>query len=91
MIYWAVRRRAFFEPAEKDEFVNVRRLLWATCRLLAWMAFIPLFHARAFGQNRVPRKGGVLIASNHESFLDPVLIGMSAGRENKGLPLIQKG
>jgi len=35
---------------------------------------------RARGQNNVPLKGGGILASNHQSFLDPVLIAMGTSR-----------
>ena len=36
---------------------------------------------RAFGLENIPRTGGVLLASNHQSFLDPVLVAMVLSRE----------
>lgn len=33
-----------------------------------------------YGQHNVPLKGGVLIASNHQSYLDPILIGLGIER-----------
>jgi 1-acyl-sn-glycerol-3-phosphate acyltransferase len=36
---------------------------------------------RVFGLENIPRKGGVLLASNHQSFLDPVLVAMVLSRE----------
>ena len=36
---------------------------------------------RAFGLENIPRTGGVLLASNHQSFLDPVLVAMVLPRE----------
>lgn len=35
---------------------------------------------RVFGRHYLPAAGGVLICSNHQSFLDPVLVGMAADR-----------
>jgi 1-acyl-sn-glycerol-3-phosphate acyltransferase len=40
-----------------------------------------LFKARAFGLHHVPEHGGVLLVSNHQSFMDPVLAGMPLHRE----------
>ena len=34
-----------------------------------------LFRIRTWNKDRVPRRGGVLLASNHQSFLDPPLVG----------------
>jgi len=50
-------------------------LLYWVVRLLLWGLFRPLFRLRCFGKQNVPLEGGVLIASNHQSFLDPMLIG----------------
>lgn len=53
-------------------------------RLLRWLAqllFIGLFRGRVFGVRNVPRTGGVLLASNHQSFLDPVLATLAIPRE----------
>lgn len=39
-----------------------------------------MFQVRGFGQHRVPEEGGILIVANHQSFLDPVLIGVCTCR-----------
>ena len=44
------------------------------------LAFSFGFRLRAYGQNNVPRTGGVLLLSNHQSFLDPPLVGVPIGR-----------
>jgi 1-acyl-sn-glycerol-3-phosphate acyltransferase len=54
---------------------------YAICRLLSQMVFIFLFRGRVFGTRRVPRRGGVLLVSNHQSFLDPVLATFALPRE----------
>ena len=38
-------------------------------------------HLEAYGVGRIPREGGVLLISNHVSFLDPVIVGSAASRE----------
>jgi 1-acyl-sn-glycerol-3-phosphate acyltransferase len=38
------------------------------------------FRVKTFGQKHVPRKGAAILAANHASFLDPILIGMRARR-----------
>lgn len=42
--------------------------------------FVLLFRIRAFGRENVPRSGGALLISNHQSFLDPVIVGLGLGR-----------
>lgn len=38
------------------------------------------FRFEVFGRYRVPRRGAVILASNHTSFLDPVIIGAAVPR-----------
>lgn len=40
-----------------------------------------LFRFRACGTEHIPRTGGCVIACNHESYLDPPLVGITAPRE----------
>jgi 1-acyl-sn-glycerol-3-phosphate acyltransferase len=54
---------------------------YAGVRLFSQMLFIYLFRGRVFGTLRVPRHGGVLLVSNHQSFLDPVLATFALPRE----------
>jgi 1-acyl-sn-glycerol-3-phosphate acyltransferase len=46
------------------------------CRLVA----VVLFRIRCEGRENVPKKGGALVLSNHQSNLDPVLIGLACDR-----------
>lgn len=50
--------------------------LHIACRLLATV----LLQIRVSGREHVPRTGGVLVLSNHQSHLDPVLIGLACDR-----------
>ena len=44
--------------------------------------FVALFFRyRCFGVTNVPPSGGVLLASNHQSFLDPLLVGVAVSRQ----------
>ncbi len=57
-----------------------RRLLWIVARALFRMMFVLAFRVRVFGQLNVPRRGGVLIVSNHQSYLDPILLSLGFER-----------
>ena len=39
-----------------------------------------MFDLKVYGSHRVPQKGGVLLVSNHESYLEPVLVGVRLRR-----------
>ena len=57
-----------------------RTFIWEFLRIptlfLAWA----LFDLKVYGRRHVPRRGGVLIVSNHQSNLDPVLMGVKLQR-----------
>ena len=49
-------------------------------RTLVRLAFTILWRVRCYGQENIPRDGGVLVVSNHQSHLDPVLVGLAIDR-----------
>lgn len=49
-----------------------RAILFLLCKLF--------FHFEAQGRQHLPKNGGFVLASNHASFLDPILLGISASR-----------
>jgi 1-acyl-sn-glycerol-3-phosphate acyltransferase len=53
-----------------------RDLLWHTLQSLLRFIFTVFFSYRAYGMENLPKKGGVLILSNHQSFLDPILLSL---------------
>jgi 1-acyl-sn-glycerol-3-phosphate acyltransferase len=55
-------------------------MLYAILKPLARAAFRLLFRLRAVGTERVPRRGPLLVAANHQSVLDPPLVGAMTPR-----------
>jgi len=56
--------------------------VWYTfLRFWAQLIFSVLFGIRAYGQRNVPRTGGVILASSHQSYLDPVIVGVGLERQ----------
>lgn len=51
---------------------SMRNLLGVICRVLCGY--------RVLGRERLPKDGAVILAANHLSYLDPVMIGISMGR-----------
>jgi 1-acyl-sn-glycerol-3-phosphate acyltransferase len=57
------------------------RLSYWFCRFLCQWTCVLLLRARIFGMRDFPARGGVLLVSNHQSFMDPVLVTMALPRE----------
>lgn len=57
------------------------RFYYLICRALCQLAFVLVFRGRVYGARNVPRSGPVLLACNHQSFLDPVLATVAIPRE----------
>lgn len=58
----------------------LRRLWYAILQQVARVLFVTLFRIRVFGREHLPRTGGVLVVSNHQSYLDPVLAAVGMPR-----------
>lgn len=50
--------------------------IWLNCRTL----FVGLTQLRVVGNQKMPKTGGVLVCSNHQSHLDPVIAGITFSR-----------
>lgn len=49
-----------------------------------WLAYVLaalLFRLRVEGRKNIPQAGGVILAGNHCGLVDPIIIGVAAGRE----------
>lgn len=55
-------------------------LLDRLLRTFLYPYFTLLHGYRWYGVENVPRRGPAILAANHQSFLDPILIGLAAGR-----------
>lgn len=61
---------------------RIRRpnLFWRALHFLCFVYFIPMYRLRAWGVNKVPMHGPVLMVANHQSFLDPIAVGLPMHR-----------
>ncbi len=56
------------------------RLLYRFCQFNLQILAILLLDYRVFGALGIPRRGAVVVASNHQSYLDPLLVGLCLPR-----------
>ncbi len=63
----------------------VKRWWYNFCQVLCRIFCVVLFGVRVRGQHWFPRHGGVLLVSNHQSHLDPILVGISCDRQLSSL------
>ena len=55
-------------------------LLWKSLRALAHLFSTLFFDLKIFGVQNIPPTGGAMIVSNHQSLLDPILLGVGLER-----------
>ena len=59
---------------------RLRSAWYAACQQVARVLFVTLFGIRVYHAERLPREGGVLVVSNHQSYLDPILVAVGMPR-----------
>ena len=64
-----IRRRQPGEPVH-------RILWWGVYHWITWLWFVSCYRWRAWGVRNVPDEGAVVFVSNHQSFLDPIVVGL---------------
>ncbi|HEY2148675.1 MAG TPA: lysophospholipid acyltransferase family protein, partial [Pirellulales bacterium] len=57
-----------------------KRLWYDFLRIVCRLAGTVVFSIRVRGREHAPAQGGALVMSNHQSHLDPVLVGMASDR-----------
>lgn len=57
-----------------------RNWVWASAQFLLRLVFTAWLRYRARGVEKIPASGGGLILANHQSFLDPFLVGLPLSR-----------
>lgn len=55
-----------------------RIIWWHLCHALCVVWFAFSYRFRFFGQANIPRTGPVLLVSNHQSMLDPIIVGIGS-------------
>ena len=57
------------------------RWWWVFCQWLGFILGLVLWRLRIDGVERLPREGGMLLAANHQSYMDPVFVGLRLNQE----------
>ena len=73
-------RAAAKPPGPTDPFIDRPGAVWKMAQTLVRIWGSVWFDLKVFGVDNVPRTGGALIVSNHQSFLDPALLGVRLPR-----------
>ena len=76
---WKQKPRPLAVYHERTRRRGVNALVYLPARLLIHPAVLVYFRVRRLGREHVP-DGGVILASNHRSFLDPFVIGICIRR-----------
>ncbi|MBM4000664.1 MAG: 1-acyl-sn-glycerol-3-phosphate acyltransferase [Planctomycetes bacterium] len=58
----------------------VQRIGYESLRPFARLLSAILFRIDVFGRHHIPKDGGVLVCANHQSLIDPVLVGLCCNR-----------
>ena len=59
---------------------SLHRLWYELIKRSLQLVAVPVYHVRHSGRDNIPREGGVLMVSNHQSHLDPPLVGIGCPR-----------
>lgn len=68
------------EPSPELPHPTSRNAVWFSAQLLLRLVFTLFFSYRSRHLERIPEAGGGLILANHQSYLDPLLIGLPMHR-----------
>jgi len=68
------------KSASKTQRSLLKRVWYSFLQVVCRLTAITMFRIRCHGREWVPRDGGALVLSNHQSHLDPVLVGVACNR-----------
>lgn len=59
-----------------------RRLWWRFLHALCWIWMIVFYRLKTYGTQEIPLTGPLLLISNHQSYLDPIIVGIPLYRRS---------
>ncbi len=63
-----------------SRFPAWRRPFWHFMHALCYLWFALFYRFRAYGSAHIPKTGPLLVVTNHQSFLDPIIVGLAMWR-----------
>lgn len=57
-----------------------KRLWYDFLRIVCRSVFLAVYRIRSEGREHIPRAGGALVLSNHQSHFDPIIVGLGSDR-----------
>ena len=67
-------------PRRVDKRSLFKLVGYDVLQTISRMGCVVLFRVRCFGRQHIPRTGGGLVCSNHQSNIDPILVGLLPNR-----------
>src|SRR5665648_735793 len=61
--------------------VRINYMFYYVVKAICWLILKIFWRMEVIGTENVPERGGVIIASNHVSYLDPVVLGAATKRK----------
>lgn len=59
----------------------IKSFFYFISKFFVKIVFFPYFRVSAYGRENIPRKGRLIVAANHISYLDPLTLGLSFPRK----------
>jgi len=75
-----VKTRDYSRQYVYSQSATKRNWLWCTFQRVLQVLFQVYFRYRGYAYDKLPAQGGALLLSNHQSYLDPLLIGLPLSR-----------
>jgi len=59
---------------------TIKSLFYFVSKAVVFFVFYPYFRVKKYGKENIPRKGKLILAANHFSYLDPLVLGIAFPR-----------
>ncbi|HCL90125.1 MAG TPA: 1-acyl-sn-glycerol-3-phosphate acyltransferase [Candidatus Atribacteria bacterium] len=77
MVNWGISQLVNYHISK----VRIKYMFYYVARAIGWLLLKIFWRMEVIGVENIPERGGVIIASNHVSYLDPIVLGVSTKRK----------